>query len=145
VEEQYLQSKEDLIQSHEDLLNLQTQYQGGCTREQYEKITSKVEHCQRLIEKLELDLESEKTTSDIASEQAKNLHSKLGQDTNEIDSLKNVIVQLQMKSDQNLIIGNLHSQIISLQKSEAKLLQQIEQLKTKCLRFEKTIVKVQIY
>ena len=84
----------------------------------------------------------EKYASDIATEQAKNLHAKLGRDAKEIESLKGAIVELQMKTDQNLIIGNLHTHVLSLQKSESKTLQKVDQLKTKCLRLEKIIVQV---
>lgn len=83
--------------------------------------------------------------SDIASSQAIDLFAKIGRDRKDIEMLKATVIELQMKGDENLIIGNLHGHIMALQKSESVTLQKLEATETKCLRLEKIIVQVFLF
>ena len=89
------------------------------------------------------ECEKLKTLSDIASSQASHTAQQQKSDQKELELLRGAISDLQMQTDNKLILGQLHQHILTLQKSESEAHKQNLDLKTKCLRLEKTIIQLE--
>jgi hypothetical protein len=58
TEEMYLQSKEDFIRNQEEHLAVQTQYEGGCSREEYQKLLEVSKTFDTRLSKIQAELEN---------------------------------------------------------------------------------------
>jgi centrosomal protein CEP290 len=81
--------------------------------------------------------------SDISSSQANYLKLAEQNQAKEIELLRSALKDLQMESDGQLIIGQLHNHILTLQKSESTSLVNNAELKKRCLRLEKVIIQLE--
>jgi chromosome segregation ATPase len=141
VDSMYISSQEEIIQLQEKHLELLNKFEGGATREEFNEQKNMVCNLKTEISKLQSDLDYEKNLTETANSQAVQLNSQLKADQAEKDLLRAAVKELQMMDDEKMLIGKLHQHILSLQKNEIRTNDEMQKLKTKCLRLEKIVVQ----
>jgi chromosome segregation ATPase len=141
VDSLYIASQEEIIQLQEKHLELLNKFEGGATREEFNEQKDTISKLQAEITKLHSHLEYEKNLTETANSQALQLHSQMKVDQTEREMLKAAVKELQMMDDEKMLIGKLHQHILSLQKQDIRTNDEIQKMKTKCLRLEKIVVQ----
>ena len=95
------------------------------------------------ITSLKDQVEKSKELVDLAKTQASDMSYLRDMEVKEKQILKAAIKELQMESDDKLLIGNLHQHIVKLQMDQIEHLRSIEKLQEKCLRLEHENVQVE--
>ncbi|KAJ3333648.1 hypothetical protein HDU76_005628 [Blyttiomyces sp. JEL0837] len=143
VEKMYMEATEENIQLREIEVELRNMYEGGVTREEFEKSQDKLKKFEETVGFLNSEIDKFKDIADIAANQTSDLLHLHSADEKEKAILRVTIQELQMEDDNKLLIGKLHHHILALQMSEATAMRKLDTLKSKCMRMENSLVKAE--
>ena len=142
METMYMDAKEETIKAEEEIMALRLQYEGGASKEQYKEAVESVTLKNEEIATLKDELKQSKQLVDLAQTQASDLATLRPVESREKEILRAAIRELQMESDDKLLIGKLHHHVLTLQLNEANHSRNLERVKDKCLRLEHANVQV---
>lgn len=132
---------------HMEFCNL---YEGGATRETYEALQAQALTLENQIEKLTnevvkcfIDITLDKSFSELSAAQSTDLFAAKISDEKEKNILRAAVQELQMTDDKNLAIGKLHNHILILEASELRANRKADDLKTKCLNLETSVLELE--
>ena len=142
METMYMDAKEETIKAEEEIMTLRLQYEGGAAKEQYKNAVESVTLKNEEIAALKDELKQSKQLVDLSRNQASDLAALRTVESREKEILRAAIRELQMESDDKLLIGKLHHHVLTLQLNEANQSRNMERVKEKCLRLEHANVQV---
>jgi centrosomal protein CEP290 len=142
TEKLYIDAKEDIIAVKETNLSILNDYEGGATREDYEKVKSNVEDLEGKVQGLSIECEKLRSLTEISASQCAHLQRAQKSDLKEKELLQAAIKDLQMSEDSKFVIGQLHQRLLTLQKDKSAFSAQAQELKVKSQRLEKIILQV---
>lgn len=142
MEDMYMDAKEETIKAEEEIMKLRLQFEGGASKEQYKDAIESLTVKNEEIAVLKEELKQSKQLVDIAQTQASDLAALRTAEFREKEILRAAIRELQMESDDKLLIGKLHHHVLTLQLNEANHSRNMERVKEKCLRLEHANVQV---
>ncbi|KAI8813314.1 hypothetical protein BJ742DRAFT_789891 [Cladochytrium replicatum] len=136
LEKMYLEINEQNLKLIESESSVRELYKDGATSEENMANLMKIEELKGKLKSLEFSVHQYQEISEIAATQASDLTHYQKQDEKEKEILRAMILELQMQSDEKLIIGKLHHHILALQMSEATAVRKTEALQGKLLKLE---------
>jgi hypothetical protein len=142
TEKLYINAKDDIISTKESNLSILNDYEGGATREDYEKVKSKVEELEGKVQDLSIERDKLQSLAEISAAQCAHLKTAQTSDLKEKELLQLAIKDLQMAEDSKFVIGQLHQRLLSLQKDKSVYSAQVQELKIKSQRLEIIILQV---
>ncbi|TPX47954.1 hypothetical protein SeMB42_g03165 [Synchytrium endobioticum] len=94
-------------------------------------------------DKLTTDIHHYKLMAEVSSKQSSDLNTRIVRDKKEFEMLKATIRELQMQSEDKMVIGKLHNHIMALQASEAEALKKVEVSERKRLQLDATVTELE--
>lgn len=139
----YIDSKQETLQLQQELLDHCDKYEGGADKEEYQKTLNELKNKEKYIESLICSIEKYKCISEVSAKQASDLITTKQVDENEKKILRLAVQELQIKDENNLLIGKLRQQIIALESNEIRNTQKMEALNSTKLSLESQILSLE--
>ena len=110
-------------------LDLQLKYEGGLEREEAEALQKKVEKLTLQCDDAMLESNKYKEMAEIASRQAQAIGEFKTSHDDEVKELRDQIVKLESRSDDDILIGRLQRQLLSMKSSYKAFVQKYQMLR----------------
>ncbi|KAI9136454.1 hypothetical protein BKA69DRAFT_147910 [Paraphysoderma sedebokerense] len=142
LQQQYLECKEENVRLRDSESALQQQLERSVTKVEIDQRIKQVSELESKIIEIQGECSKYKMLAKVAMSQVNDMLHFKSRSSDEDEQLRQALSDLQSESDQKLLVGNLHRQIINLQRSKADLKIAAEGLQTKCNQLESSLLMI---